>query len=197
MKSTGYTKTRGTPALSWLDPSLAFYPPELRNPILEAGSEQKILKLVYDGIERDVEPYSLAYKRRQDGVAQEYFYGFDRTGGRSGNIGIKAFLNPKVERIEITNEKFEPRFSIELSKAGEAPAKGYFQGTSFGRGSRRSTRSRRSPFRSFTSGITYVVECSRCGKRLKRKTRNTALRRHKDPSGYDCRGRRGYLVDQY
>ena len=44
-----------------------FYPAELRNPILEAGSTRRLLELRYDGATRLVEPYALTFKRRQDG----------------------------------------------------------------------------------------------------------------------------------
>ncbi len=62
---------------------LAFYPSRLRNPIMEAGAARKLIRVTYHGVTRIMEPYSLAYKRRNDGVAQEYFYVWDRTGGRS------------------------------------------------------------------------------------------------------------------
>ncbi len=177
-----------------MDPSLAFYPPELRNPIMDAGANKKIIRLTYDGITREVEPYSLAYKRRQDGVAQEYFYAWDRSGGSSGEPGIRAFLNPKVQHLEATDISFETRFPIELAKAGEVIGSGYFQDRfGGGRTSRPSVRSVLSGGRS--SGRTYVIECPYCSKRFRRKTRSTTLRLHKDKSGYPCSGRRGYLVD--
>ncbi|MFC1930146.1 hypothetical protein ACFLW6_04760 [Chloroflexota bacterium] len=41
---------------------LAYFPAELRNPIMDAGSDMKLLKIVYEGIKRIVEPYSLKKK---------------------------------------------------------------------------------------------------------------------------------------
>ena len=64
----------------------------MANPILQAGSDLTLLHVTYNGIEREVEPYSLAFKRRKDGVAQEYLYGWDLTGGRTSGPGIKTFL---------------------------------------------------------------------------------------------------------
>ncbi len=55
-----------------------------------------------------VEPYELAFKIRKDGVAREYFYAYDTTEGRSGP-GPKIFVPGKVESIENTDVKFEPR----------------------------------------------------------------------------------------
>lgn len=108
-------------------PELSFFPSHLRNPIMEAGSTKTLLKLTYHGIQRMVEPYSLKYKvRKRDGVGQEYFYGYDRTGGQKTGESIKVFLSEKVEAIENTTETFEPRYLIELSKAGEIWDKPYF-----------------------------------------------------------------------
>ena len=61
--------------------AVAFFPAPLRNPIMEAASNLKLLEVVYDGRRRFVEPYSLAFKRRKDGFGQEYFYVYDLTGG--------------------------------------------------------------------------------------------------------------------
>jgi len=60
---------------------LAFYPAGLRNLILQSGSERKLLRVTYHGATRLVEPYSLAFKRTKAGVAQEYWYAWDVTGG--------------------------------------------------------------------------------------------------------------------
>ena len=67
----------------------AFFPARLRNLILQAGSDRKLLQIRYHGATRLVEPYSLTFKRRKVGGAREYFYAWDRTGGNSGP-GIKS-----------------------------------------------------------------------------------------------------------
>ena len=185
-----------------VEPSLAFFPPELRNPIMEAGAHKRLIRLRYHGFERTVEPYSLAYKRRKDGVAQEYFYGWDRVGGRTKKPGIRAFLNPDIEDLEVLEGTFKPRFEIELAKAGETPKKGYFQksfGSSRPRGvsPRRGTgRSRRTVSAFGRGGMTYVIQCPFCAKRFNRKTNSTKLNKHKTPGGWDCSARTGFLVDQ-
>lgn len=70
---------------------------------------------------RIVEPYALVFKRRtSDGVSQEYLYVYDRTGGRSGNAGIKAMFHHKVQGLTLLNETFEPRFEVTLAKAGDS-----------------------------------------------------------------------------
>ncbi|MFC5584857.1 nucleotidyl transferase AbiEii/AbiGii toxin family protein [Nitratireductor kimnyeongensis] len=174
-----------------------FYPAEFRNLILEAGASRRLMNITYDGHQRVIEPYSLAYKRRQDGHASEYFYAWDRTGGRSSPPGIKTFFHHKIQNLSLGEEQFEPRFEIELSRAGEAAQKGYFgkpfAGSGrvpvFGRPAAVQTRARRNPF-----AQTYTVECPYCQKRFKRTTNSTALNAHKDSNGYPCRSRRGYLV---
>lgn len=96
----------------------AFYPAHLRTPIMEAGAERKLVRLTYDGRERLVEPYALRFKRRKDGVGQEYLYVWDRTGGRTGP-NIKSWLHYKIGNLTVTDERFEPRYEVELAKAGE------------------------------------------------------------------------------
>ena len=90
-----------------------FFPSSLRNPIMEAGHTMTLLDIVYDGKRRIVEPYSLTYKMRRDGIAKEYFYVYDRTGGSSGP-GIKSLVAAKMQRILNTTEVFEPKCPVEI-----------------------------------------------------------------------------------
>lgn len=170
--------------------SFAFFPSQLRTPILQAGADRKLLRLTYDGVRRDVEPYALAYKRRKDGHREEYFYGWDRTGGRTSGPGIKAFVNSKIQGVEVSDEAFDPRYPIELAKAGEHTGRGYFSGTRFGSGRGIGSVSR------LRHGWRYAIECSYCSRQFKRMRRDTAMKPHKDAYGNDCYGRRGVIVDQ-
>jgi len=164
-----------------------FYPSEQRNLIMTAGAERRLLRLTYGGVERLVEPYSLAYKQAQGQPGKEYFYAYDRTGGQKSGPDIKSFLHSSVERLELTDELFEPRYEIELSKAGEASGKGYFS-RSFGSGGQRPHTRMRRP------SAAFKLQCPYCQKIFTRTTRDTALREHKSPQGYRCAGRRGYWV---
>lgn len=159
-----------------------FFPAHLRNPIMQAGQDLTLLRLVYDGIPREVEPYSLIFKVRQNGVGREYLYVFDQTGGRSAGPGIKTLVHPKISAIENTDIKFEPRNEVELSKAGEYFADHTFHGSP---GNRLST---------FTSLNRHFVQCPICGKRFERKNYNTQLHPHKDQYGNKCLGRVGFIV---
>jgi len=166
----------------------AYFPPQLRNAILQAATDLTLLRLVYQGRERLVEPYSLAYTvRRSDGVAQEYFWAYDRTGGRSGP-GIKSFVRSGIQGMTNTSIGFQPRFPVELSKA---PTRGGVSMFAARSPSRLATAGRR--VRS-SGGVTYTVECSYCGKRFTRKTSSTRLNPHKDRWGHPCSGRSGYRV---
>jgi predicted nucleotidyltransferase component of viral defense system len=160
-----------------------FFPSSLRNPIMEAAHNLTLLDIVYDGKRRMVEPYSLLYKRRQDGVAREYLYVYDRTGG-SSPPGIKCLVADKMESIKNTTEAFEPRQPVELKKAGEVLGSVEFEAR---RGSGYS--------RSRSSEYIYRVECSVCGKQFRRKNAyDTRLNSHEDSYGNRCIGRIGYMV---
>jgi len=148
---------------------------------MQAGQDLTLLNVQYNGVSRMVEPYSLIFKRRQDGLAREYFYVYDRTGGSSGP-GIKALVYSGMENIERTEIEFEPRCEVELSKAGQLFGDTYFRGSP-------------GP-RYWTGGSTYqcVIECTLCGKRFKRKTYSTKINPHKNKQGQKCFGRFGIIV---
>jgi len=178
--------------------SLNYFPANYRNIIMEGGQLRKALRMVYDNLERQVEPYSLAYKIRKDGVGREYFYGWDRTGGRSGNFTIKMYTVDKVQSIDLTDETFEPRFPIELSRAGEISGQTYFgkpfsNTTPFRTPGSRPTSLRPRKIRSF-SGLSYTIQCPICLKKFKRSSYDTKLNKHKDNFGNQCYGSYGYLV---
>jgi len=171
--------------------SLNYFPANYRNAIMEGGQFRKVLRMVYDGLERHIEPYSLAYKIRKDGVGREYFYGWDRTGGRSGNFTIKMYTADKVQSIDLTDETFEPRFPIELSRAGELSGQTYFGKPFSNTTPFRIPRLRK--IRSF-SGLSYTIQCPICLKKFKRSSYDTKLNKHKDNFGNQCYGSYGYLV---
>ncbi len=169
---------------------IAFFPAALRNIILDAGSNFNLLEIVYDHHRRIVEPYALTFKiRKSDGFGQEYFFAYDRTGGQSSGPGIKTFLHTKITDIKATNERFEPRFPVELSKAGEFGGRTYF-GSPFPT----VATTRRPIIRRRQTRRIYMVECSYCRKRFPRARYSTRLRRRKDKYGNQCYGRSGYIA---
>jgi predicted nucleotidyltransferase component of viral defense system len=164
----------------------AYFPAEYRNPILEAGSAMTLLEVTYDGLARLVEPYSLVFKQRKDGVAQEYFYGWDLTGGHTSGPGIKAFLQGGMQRVAKTDQTFEPRYLVELAKAGDSDNVGYF-GRPF-------PQTRRSVGASRRARPTFKVQCPYCSKVFSRARPGTRLNAHKDGFGNKCYGRVGIRV---
>jgi predicted nucleotidyltransferase component of viral defense system len=182
------------------DYSPTFFPSSLRNPIMAAAESLTMLMLRYDKVNRLVEPYELSFKIRRDGVAREYLYAYDTTGGGSSGPGLKTFLPGKVEALENTDRTFEPRFDVELRKAGGAEAMGYFEGQ---QGPRRGIltvrrtgvhRMRRRTSIDYSAyGLEYIIECSYCGRHFKRKAMNMKLNPHKDQYGNPCYGRTGFL----
>jgi predicted nucleotidyltransferase component of viral defense system len=167
---------------------LNYFSSTFRDEIMEAARLHRLLRFVYEGLERRVEPYALVFKRRRDGVGREYFYAWDQTGGRSGVVGIKSYTADKVQSVAIAEETFEPRFPIELTKSGGYFGKRHFPGSGVGFATpRRAARG---------SGLSmnYTVECPYCNKRFKRSNYDTKLNEHKDRYGNRCYGRVGYMV---
>jgi predicted nucleotidyltransferase component of viral defense system len=171
---------------------LAFFPSQLRNIILQAGAERKLLELTYDGYRRVVEPYSLQFKRPAGQPASEYLFVFDRVGGKRGP-SIKSFFHHKIRDLVMLEETFDPRYEVELSKAGDVSQSGHFGGNA---GPGRSQGAYRAAGRRANGyhGMTYVVACRRCGKEFQRTQRSTQINAHKDPYGRACASRAGYLV---
>jgi len=72
---------------------ITYFPWNARSVIVAAGRSQTLVEFTYDGFRRLVEPYKIEYYvRKSDGIGSEYFWGFDRSGGKSGRIGMKQFF---------------------------------------------------------------------------------------------------------
>jgi predicted nucleotidyltransferase component of viral defense system len=109
----GTRRITSRPALAYQSPS--YFSWGVRNAIVAAGRSQTLVELVYDdGIRRLVEPYKIEYYvRKSDGVGLEYFWGYDRTGGKSGP-GIKRFICDKILSVRPTDMGFLPQFQPEF-----------------------------------------------------------------------------------
>jgi hypothetical protein len=94
-------------------------------------------------------------------------------------------------RLGIFDERFEPRFPVEIEKEGEFGARNYFNRPF---GSTRSARGGR--FSTLRHGWRYTVECHYCSRRFRRMRLTTVLKSHQDGHGNRCPGRRGQIVDQ-
>jgi len=171
----------------------AYFDANLRAPILHAGRTQTLLKIRYKGAERIVEPYSLKYQQRRDGVEREYFFAYKLSGGVS-DPGIKRFIAEHMQAIEATETQFVPRYPIELSKAGEMPEDRYIFDPNK---PMRHPRIRRggAPLRSV--GPKYIFRCGVCGKQFTKTSYDASLRSHKNKNGYPCYGSFGIYVTMH
>jgi hypothetical protein len=142
-------------------------------------------------VARLVEPYELVFKQRQDGLVKEYFFAYDLVGGGSGP-GIKAFWPERVQSVGLTDQTFEPRFPIALTKDGGASG-GIFGGP-FPSGPRPWTWGRGRGARTSAADYPYRVRCPYCNKVFRRQRPTTRLNPHKDGYGNRCYGRVGVLV---
>jgi len=85
--------------------------PIIREAIIQAGRARQLIRMRYNGRDRDVEPYSFKYKiRKQDGRGIEYFYGWDRTRDNT----IKSFFVHEIQSVSILPTKFIPREVVEF-----------------------------------------------------------------------------------
>jgi predicted nucleotidyltransferase component of viral defense system len=170
----------------------AFFGPEHRNLIMEAGAGKRLMQLRYGERTRIIEPYALCYKRAAGKDPAEYFYAFDRSEHGRGP-SIKSFLNEGVQGLEILDETFEPQFEIELSKAGEPSKRSHFS-KAFGGQTSRTRKTAGLRVSRFPSRQQFSLRCPYCERTFKRSSRSTALNPHKDRAGYPCFGRNGYFV---
>ncbi len=132
---------------------------------------------------RIVEPYSLVFKRRRDGVGREYLYVWDRTGGRRSGPGIKTLLHDKIQSLAMLDETFELRFEVLLAKAGDFSQSGYFAGRPRFGTPHSSTAYNRAAYNRAATGPRYIVQCAFCSKTFTRNKNSTALNPHKNPWG--------------
>lgn len=179
----------------------AFFGGNLRTPIMKAGRDQTLLRIVYNGAERLVEPYSLKYQEKRSGEEKEFLYVWNVMGG-SSEPGIRSLQASGFQSIQNTDEKFEPRYPIEVSKAGETPEDRYL--FDINRPTKKPRQQRRSVFGlarqpKRIAGPRYVYQCSYCGKQVSKKSMESSLGPHKAKGGnYPCSGRWGvYITTHY
>lgn len=142
-------------------------------PLRFAGANRLCVDLGYRGTVRRVEPYSLRVTR--DGNLLLY-------ATRVDNRQLRSYRVDRIESIEVTTQPFRPSFRVEFTNAG---VRAKPQARPFRAGPPKRTLASRRPYR---------VECSLCGKCFSRKRPSTRVNPHKNPAGYRCPGRSGFLV---
>lgn len=117
------------------------------------------------------------------------------------NPVTREIHHPYSDRIQgaiITKLSFKPKYTIELtpSRPISAPPTSIKP-----RSSRRDKTRRYKPTRRKLEGRgisgqpAYIIQCTACGKKFKRKRFQTQLNPHRNKEGYPCPSRIGYIVD--
>lgn len=75
-----------------------------------AARNRLCARVVYNGVPRIVEPYSLRYPK----TGNTLLYVFEQERGSSRSMSIKAFKVDKIESASVTDQPFSPRYVVEL-----------------------------------------------------------------------------------
>jgi predicted nucleotidyltransferase component of viral defense system len=146
-----------------------------------AGANRLLVEFDYHGKHRLAEPYSL----RQAQTGNLLFYGWEQ-----GATHIKAFILPEMQAVRVTDLSFQPRYRVELTPHGPLTVPPTSSATLT-----RLTSPRVSSRSQTRHGPVYVFQCPYCQKRFPHSKNDPALNKHKNKQGWNCPGRRGYLVE--
>ena len=149
-----------------------------------AAANRMCVDLDYDGETRRIEPYSLR-RTKDDNVI---LHAIKVSTGES-----RSYRVDRMQGARATSQGFVPKYAVELTPNGPmfiAPTERSASTVSSGLGRTRDATGRQGP--------TYVYQCTLCGRRFRRKTKDSSLREHKTPDGRACRGRRAlYITAEY
>ncbi len=144
-----------------------------------AASNRLCVDLAYDGGVRRIEPYSL----RRTGAGHVVLYAL-----RADTKEIRSYRVDRIQGAQVTEQTFVPRYMVELTPSGPLRIPSTANRTE-------STARLTTPrVRHSSPGPVYVLQCMACHKEFERKTSDTKLRAHKNPAGWPCPGRSGWLV---
>lgn len=133
---------------------------------------------------RVIEPYSL----RQTAAGNIVLRAVRADSGEA-----RSYRLDRIRGVRVTDRMFTARYAVDLSVAYAPLA---VAGTSLRQGRptvpRSATPARRP---SHQTGPVYVYQCSFCGKKFRRTTPGGQLSAHKNPQGWPCSGRTGFLVE--
>lgn len=151
-----------------------------------AASNRLLVELDYVDDEghqstRTIEPYSL--RRTQEGNVILHAV-------RAQNQQHRSYRLDRILGAQATRQTFVPRYAIELTPSGPLAIP-----SSPPRQTEPRITSRTSRTSHASGGPTYIFRCPVCNKRFERKSYDSALRPHKNPSGWDCPGRTGYYEE--
>ena len=128
------------------------------------------------------------------GGGNNEIYCYNVSGG-DNQPGIRRFLPSKLEILEMLEEKFKPRFHVELSKSGELPEKPLLFDPD--NPNRYSVKRKRKTKQELNNQIKNIYKCSNCGKKFVRKKPNSILKPHKSKNGMICNGYGTFIGTKY
>lgn len=176
--AVGYLRRQGVPGSSFLE-AIRF-----------AASNRLCVDLDYVNEQgersvRTIEPYSLRRTAAGDIVLHAV---------RADSRQSRSYRLDRMRGANVTGRTFVPMYEIELSatELGAIPPAtrgGSLSGYRLAAAPRTTRPTRR------RTGPTYIYECTYCRKRFPRLKHDSKLRPHKNPDGWDCPGRTGYLVE--
>ena len=192
----GNTKEKHLDSVSKKDDEIIFNPGRVTganavdailHKIQFAVGNRVCIKMRYKDELRTIEPISF---RIAQTTGNRLFYGFHKEDNQ-----IKSFAISKIQSVEVTNIPYvEREHPIEITASGKISM--HLRSTNrdsfFGDLKSGITSNYRNSF--LYSDYKHIYECSYCGKKFKRKTKNPTLRPHKDKYGYPCSGKRGYYL---
>lgn len=164
--------------------------PGLMEAVRFAAANRLCVDLVYrkengEVVRPRVEPYSL--RRTRAGDILLYVV-------RTEDQQPRSYRIDRIQEAHVSQETFVPRYPVEIGPEAIQSIPATASRTSAFSAPRVSPS--RSSSRAFGGGVTYVYQCPVCSKKFERKTHDSKLRPHKDPSGWPCSGRNGFLIDQ-
>lgn len=145
-----------------------------------AASNRLCVSLTYDGTVRRIEPYSL--RRTRDGHVVLYAL-------RADTREIRSYRIDRIQGASLTDITFIPTYVVELTPSGPLRIASTSRPTAVAPPPVTASRARRG-----SSELVYVIQCLACRKEFERKTSDTRLRPHKNPAGWPCPGRTGWLA---
>jgi predicted nucleotidyltransferase component of viral defense system len=146
-----------------------------------AGANRLVLRCVYSGKQRSLEPYSL--RRSRPGNLLLYAHEIE-------SDQIKAFTVAKIEQLTVSDQIFAARHQVEFTATGALDT--WIPVSTRLSAARSTWRVHRASPR---AGPAYVYQCHVCHREFRHRTRDASLRRHRIASGsHYCTGRRGAFV---
>jgi predicted nucleotidyltransferase component of viral defense system len=143
-----------------------------------AAANHLLVELAYQGRTLLVEPYSL--RRTLAGALVLH-------AERADGSGHGSYPVDQIERLRATTTPFRPKLPIDFSAHGPLHTPPRYR--TLTSSATRDPRATSSP-----TSTVFLYECTRCGREFAHARRNATLRRHNDPDGYRCRGRRGRYI---